>query len=229
MHQAQQHNRQVRRRHALAEAFRQVAAVRLRQGPVHEQQVVRRRRVDGPPGRRRCAHRRRVHPPLFHLLPEQRAGHLVVVHNEHGAPLQRGLLSLQFQVVGLVVGLAHPERKVERRPHAHLALNPHLAPHGLDNLLRDGEAQPRPAVFALARGIHLAERRKQLILLIFGNANARVLDAKVQLTGLHQLLVGGGNHVVPDAAQARAVGGQLDPKRHLALVGKLDGVGEQVQ
>ena len=57
--------------------------------------------------------------------------------------------------------LAHPCREPEGRPVAGCALDADFPAHPLDDLRRDGEAQPRAAMLARAGAIRLRERREQ--------------------------------------------------------------------
>src|ERR1700754_2995356 len=70
--------------------------------------------------------------------------------------------------------------EVKFRTFAYLALDPDLPFHHLDQTLADGEPQAASAVFPRGRGIGLAERFEDVVLLIFGNADPGVFDQEVQ-------------------------------------------------
>ena len=74
-----------------------------------------------------------------------------------------------------------PCGEVERAALARLALDPDAPAHQLDELRRDGQAQPGAAVLARRRGaIGLAEGLEDRLLLVRRNADAGVADAEMQ-------------------------------------------------
>ena len=86
-----------------------------------------------------------------------------------------------------------------------LALNRDLALHQLHEIAADGQTQAGAAETACRGGVGLFELFEQLVEAVGGNADARILD--------------------PDR-QARR--GRADGDAHLALLGELQGVGDQV-
>ena len=120
-----------------------------------------------------------------------------------------GLRRHRAAPTGPVAG-REPHREVERAPPADLALQPDLPAHHLDQPGRDRQAQPRAAVLAGGRSVRLGEGLEELLLLVGGDADARVADGEVQA----DLLLGPRLHI--------------DAKHDLAPLGELDGVAHQV-
>ena len=79
--------------------------------------------------------------------------------------------------------LRNGDREDEARSFSLLGLDPDLAVVELDQLFRDGEAQPGAAVFARYGGVHLLERPEDVTLPVAGYPDAGVLDAHLHHGG----------------------------------------------
>jgi hypothetical protein len=110
-----------------------------------------------------------------------------------------------------VLGDGEPHGEVELTADPGLALEPETAAHHLDELRRDGETEAGAAVSARRRRVGLDERPEDLPPLVLGHADARVSHRAAE------------QHVVV----APLGNGDLDA--HLALVGELDRVADQVE
>ena len=75
--------------------------------------------------------------------------------------------------------MAEPGGEPEGRAFARHRLQPDLAPHQPGQPFADGQPQPGAAVFAGGAGIDLDKRLEQGCLAIRRNADAGVLDAKL--------------------------------------------------
>lgn len=100
----------------------------------------------------------------------------------------------------------------EGRALAKFTLKPDLAPHLLDQALRDGQPKAGATVLSGSRSVGLAEGVEQGLLLGPGEAHAGIRDAQAQGHPVGVCLF---------LFQAR-------PQDHLAGLGKLDGVVDQV-
>ncbi len=80
--------------------------------------------------------------------------------------------------------IAGSDRQRDAEPEgcafAFFADDPDRASHQLDQAARNGEAQPRAAEHAVDRAIRLAEPLKQPMLLVLGDAGARIGNGEVQ-------------------------------------------------
>ncbi len=150
-------------------------------------------------------------PVLEQVRHKQTIGFVVIHHqNAHAGQIGRwrrfGYLfgGLFFENSG------KPESGTARLParlvRSRRTLNADDTAHHFDQLLRDGQSQTCAAVLAGCGAVHLDERRKEFLLLLWGNTNARIGDGKTN--GGLPLVFG---------LKARA---QRDP----TLVGELDSV-----
>ena len=107
---------------------------------------------------------------------------------------------------------------LHRQPHAELRALPRLtlqldiAAQGLQQLTGDGQAQAGAAIAATGGAVELLERLKNPLMLIGGNANTAVAHPQAQ----HRQAAVGDTRLNADL--------QFD----LALIGKLQGIGQQV-
>ena len=140
-------------------------------------------------------------------MPQNLAGGLVVIDDQHIQAGQKLMLCLRLAGLELF-----PQRQLEPETRAlsQLALEPNPAAHDLCQLLRDRQAKARAAISARQRSVPLSERLEQFFLRLTGNANAGVNNLAANL------------HVparLPDS---------LEPHQHIALLGELDGVADEV-
>src|SRR5208282_3679627 len=110
-------------------------------------------------------------------------------------------------------GLARSEAssEEERGSLARRAPHPDEAAHGLHKLLRNRESQAGAAILARDRGIGLRKALKHIRELIFRDSDPCVVNRK------------------PHHPSVRSVRLRLHFKPYTALMGKLEGVSEQVQ
>src|SRR6266498_2559905 len=100
----------------------------------------------------------------------------------------------------------HRQREIERRALARLGFHPDPPAVHLDNLLGDRQAEAGSALLARDRAVGLLELLKNLGLIGYGNTGTRVAYR---------------NREGPIRCRC--------PDRHLALVGELDGVPDEVE
>lgn len=81
---------------------------------------------------------------------------------------------------GLLGGQSKLNGEMESRTLAGFAFDPDSARHEFDQAFTDRQAQTGTAEMTSGRGIHLAERLEEAVLLVGGDAQAGVADADVQ-------------------------------------------------
>src|SRR3984893_7835711 len=87
---------------------------------------------------------------------------------------------------GLAFLLQERQAKMKRGPFTLFALDPEASPVSLDNVGADGQADAQPGIGLLVGIRDLVESLENLVVMGFGDATAKVLDAHE-----HLLLVGG--------------------------------------
>ncbi len=111
----------------------------------------------------------------------------VVVNHEDTLPLHlRGEQSVHVVLHRL---LFKARREPERRAFIDHARNPDLAAHHADQLPRDRQSQPGPAVLARYRRICLGKRFKERFKLVFRHADAGVRNREMQFHAVFRVLI----------------------------------------
>lgn len=100
-------------------------------------------------------------------------------------------------------------------------LDPYFSAHQLDELVADGQTESGAPEFPSCGGVHLAEGFEELCLLLQGNADAGITDAKVEVR-----FPGGGRTGVFRLATGRF--GEIHRDIDIALVGELDGIADEI-
>ena len=151
-----------------------------------------------------------LHAPRSRVASHDLAVRGVVVHHEDplAGELRQGALHGH---ASRHLRRFHGEADVEGRSLALLALHPHRPAHQLDETLRDGEPEPGTAVAAGGGGVDLAEGREQPVHPVLGDADPGVPNGELE------------------AVRARPGGLGVDVDDHLAFLGELDRVRDQVE
>ena len=217
----QRDQRQARRARALllvrADQACGLEAVHLRHLDVHEHDVEGAREHRGhrlPP----VVHERGAMSLALEEAQHQRSVHEVVLGDED---IQRPQLRREIerlppgrrgarQAERSSGGLREGRGERERGAGAGLALDPELAAHQRDELRRDRQPEPRPAVLPRGRAVGLRERLEDELLLVLRDADAGVLH---------------GHH---DTRLLLVLALDRDADHHAAPFGELDGVREEV-
>ena len=153
-----------------------------------------------------AVNRARSHTPAGRQLFENSPVGLVVVDNQHPHASQRGDVQPGWDSLCRCEGRC----EVKLAANTRLALHPNPATHECDQPCRNSESQASPAEPACHRGIRLRERLENHLLLLWGNAHARIHNREAE-------------------AYLAVVGG-LSAHAHHNLAGRreLDGVPENV-
>ena len=167
----------------LPNALRDFEAIHIRHHHVQERQSNRHAANHGvvqlnQPGRS-VGRQNWLHAPIGEYILEDAPVRAIVIDHQHRHVGQT--FESQPRVRRRICGDAEANREMELAPLADLALDPELPAHELHQLHRDGESQPSATVTPRRGAIGLAERFKDLLLLLGWNPNAGVRDDKVQI------------------------------------------------